>query len=598
MRKRKRRPSANPQGTTAEQVAKSQPVNRPGLRRSFVLLPCIAAFLIFLPTVRFGFLGDDHAQIERNPQVQSWSYLPRLLTTDMWSQKGVDHEGFFYRPLFSVWLLTFYSLAGPTPGLWHLASILLHAAATFLVFKLIFRLTNNLLAASFGALVFAIHPIHIEAVSWVSAANELFYTICILGALLLIQESQASAWDNKETGALLLWAAALFFKETAILLLILFVFASWAKLQTSTEGEHRAKIAFLKAIPWVVTAGFYLGIRTIVLQRFGLESGKQPWGQALLSAPGLFVFYLKKLVFPWRLSGFYYEDIITSPTVGMWTAGLFILTLGTCLLWAAYRRHYLIALSGVLIFLPLLPVLGGLRIYEHGNIAHDRYLYLPSAGLCLLAGILVQKIQPSLSRWNLLAGSIATVVISTGIYLNLSQQSWYADDDTYYRRAVELYPRNFLGWELWAQFNFSHKNPKEGLEKAVQAYRLAPENVSVAYYYARGLFENRRFLEAEPLLQQLSKRTDQKTGRRKILLLAVAQSEMGLGKFLEAENALNALSQMDDAFPGLHSTWGNLYQLQGKLNMASQEFMKDFQLTGDLRSKRQAIALDAGAAIN
>src|SRR5437879_3597415 len=262
----------------------------------YVLIPCLAAALVFLPTLRFGFVGDDHAQIERNPQVQSWSYLPRILTTDMWSQKGADHVGFFYRPLFSVWLLLLYSLVGPTPWPWHLASIVLHAIATFLVFQLISKLAKNDLAASLGALVFAIHPIHIEAVSWVSAANELFYTIFVLGSLLLLQESRDDSWDKKSYGALILWAAALFLKETAVVLLAVFAFLTWAKLETLKETGHRGKVAVLRSIPWIVTAGIYLGLRTIVLQRSGLESGKQPWGEALFSAPGLLEFYLKKLV--------------------------------------------------------------------------------------------------------------------------------------------------------------------------------------------------------------------------------------------------------------------------------------------------------------
>src|SRR5437879_9675627 len=268
----------------------------------YVLIPCLAAALVFLPTLRFGFVNDDHAQIENNPQVRSWSYLPRILTTDMWSQKGADHEGFFYRPLFSVWLLFLYSISGVTTSLWHLASIALHVLTTFLVFKLIDKHLRNNLAASIGALLFAIHPIHIEAVSWVSAANELLYTICILGSLLLLQESNTDSWDKKSYGALILWAAALFFKETAVVLLVVFVFLTWAKLETLKETGHCGKVAALRSIPWIVAAGIYLGLRTIVLQRSGLESGKQSWGEALLSAPGLVEFYLRKLVLPWHLS--------------------------------------------------------------------------------------------------------------------------------------------------------------------------------------------------------------------------------------------------------------------------------------------------------
>jgi hypothetical protein len=56
------------------------------------------------------------------------------------------------------------------------------------------------------------------------------------------------------------------------------------------------------------------------------------------------------------------------------------------------------------------------------------------------------------------------------------------NDDAYYRRAVELYPQNFVAWELWGRFNLSHKKPKEGLEQVTRAYELAPENPNVDFY--------------------------------------------------------------------------------------------------------------------
>ncbi|HEU0049545.1 MAG TPA: tetratricopeptide repeat protein, partial [Nitrososphaera sp.] len=452
---------------------------------------------------------------------------------------------------------------------------------------------KNDLAASLGALVFAIHPIHIEAVSWVSAANELFYTIFVLGSLLLLQESRDDSWDKKSYGALILWAAALFLKETAVVLLAVFAFLTWAKLETLKETGHCGKVAALRSIPWIVAAGIYLGLRTIVLQRSGLESGKQSWGEALLSAPGLVEFYLRKLVLPWHLSSFYYEDLTTNPGIRMWVAVLLIVSLILVLVWAAHKGHGSIALSGALVALPLLPVLGGLRIYERGSIAHDRYLYLPSAGLCLFVGIVVDKFSTKVLRQKSLSTGIGTIIACASIYLCLSQQLWYMNDRAYYYRAVELYPQNFLVWEFWGRFDLTHKNPKEGLEELTRAHQLAPENPNVDYYYARALFENGRYVEAEPLLEQLSNRSEQKKGRREILLLALGQTEMRLGRFLESENTLNRLSQMDSAFPGLHNTFGNLYQLEGKLGVASAEFMKEFELTGDFRSKKQAIALGA-----
>ena len=132
------------------------------------------------------------------------------------------------------------------------------------------------------------------------------------------------------------------------------------------------------------------------------------------------------------------------------------------------------------------------------------------------------------------------------------------------------------------------------MAEITHAYQLAPEDPNVDYYYARALFENERFVEAEPLLKQLSRYNGQRSGRRKIVLLALAQTEIRLGNFLEAENTLNILSQMDDAFPGLHNALGNLYLLRGRVVTARQELLREFELTGDIRSKQQAVTLSSG----
>ena len=505
--------------------------------------------------------------------------------------------GFFYRPLFSVWLLLLYSTADATPEAWHLASIALHVLATFLVFKLLDKQLRNTLPASIGALLFAIHPIHIEAVTWASAANELLYTICILGSLLLLEESKAGTWDDRAWGALGLWAAALFLKETAVVLLIVFVFLTWVKLRTSANGAP-AKQTIAWSVPWLVMAGIYIGLRTLVLHRSGLESGKQPWREALFSAPGLLVFYLKKLVLPWHLSSFYLEDLADGLGFRVCVAIAVMLVLMLLLLWATYRRHHWFALSGAIVIFPLLPILGGLRVYEHGNIAHDRYLYLPSVGLCFLVAILTDRLLTTSKQWKPILRGIVAVIFSAGIYLCFSQQSWYTDDQSYYRRAVTLYPQNVLVWELWGRFNLAHKEPKKGLEETTQAYHLAPDDPNVDYYYARALFDNGLYAAAEPLLEQISIRSDQSRWRRQIVLLALAQTDMRLGRLGEADQALNLLEQTNNTFPGLHNTRGNLYRLEGKQNSAKEEFMKEFKITGDLRSTRAAVALDGGDPLN
>jgi protein O-mannosyl-transferase len=554
----------------------------------YILVPCAAAILIFLPTLHFGFVGDDHAQIERNPQLQSWAFIPRLLTTEMWSQLGAEHEGIYYRPLFSVWLLLIHTLAGSTPWAWHLVSILLHGLATIFVFKLLERLTLNEPAACFGALIFALHPIHIEAIAYVSVANEPLYTICALGSLLLLLESQPGSWDKKACASLVFWVAALLFKETAIVLVFVIVVIAFTRLENSSESARGLKGVMRWAIPWFLTTIAYVSLRTLVLRSSGLEIGKQSWRQAILNAPGLIVFYLRKLLLPWRLSSFYFENLADGPSLHVWLAISVVLAIAGLSVWAAYKRFQSVSLGEAIVILPLIPILGGLRVYEHGNIAHDRYLYLPSVGLCILATILFSKLQLTTKMAQRFGGGLMVAILASGSYLCLSQQTAYVSDRTYYARGIEIDPQNATVWELWGRSDLAHHQIREGLEEITQAHRLAPGNTDVDYYYARGLFESKRCGEAEPLLEKLSSVSDQKLGRRLIILLALAQCQLGQNKVTAAQTTLNMLSQLDNEYPGLHQARGNLYRLEGQETAAAEEFVKEAQLKRSTGSRTNA----------
>src|SRR6266481_689301 len=180
------------------------------IRRLCWVLPCLLALILYARATTFDFLFDDKTLIVLNPQVQSWDYLARLLTTHLWSHRA--HETIIpqYRPTFSMWLLAMYTMGGLNKWFWHLSSVLLHTAATYLVFLVTLEILQNpvercgrsssrasscntgtpasprcagmrsipplrmilppdffrLLAASSAALLFAAHPIHIEPVSW------------------------------------------------------------------------------------------------------------------------------------------------------------------------------------------------------------------------------------------------------------------------------------------------------------------------------------------------------------------------------------------------------------------------------------------------
>lgn len=141
-------------------LARGSMASDSGMRNWRSLAAAVLATAVYLPSIFLDFIHDDHLQILKTPQIQSWDYLPRLLSTDLWSEKTSDHVAYFYRPLFSVWMLLIHSVGNFSPWFWHSSSIVLHMLATYLVFRLCFHLLGESNAALCAAVLFALQPIH------------------------------------------------------------------------------------------------------------------------------------------------------------------------------------------------------------------------------------------------------------------------------------------------------------------------------------------------------------------------------------------------------------------------------------------------------
>jgi tetratricopeptide (TPR) repeat protein len=151
------------------------------------LLPWLAvalAVLVFAGTVGYQFVYDDVEQIAGNVRLQSWEYVPQYFLHDVWNQPGKEVSSSYYRPMFLVWLRLNQESFAWDPAGYHAMAVLLHALVTLLVYLLAVRTLKDRLAAGFAALIFAVHPLHVESVAWVSGANEPEFALFFLGAIL------------------------------------------------------------------------------------------------------------------------------------------------------------------------------------------------------------------------------------------------------------------------------------------------------------------------------------------------------------------------------------------------------------------------------
>src|SRR5258708_32270330 len=118
-------------------------------------------------------------------------------------------------------MLVVNTIGGLSPMWWHFSSMLLYSLTTLLVYRLCEKLLESRVAAFFAALLFAVHPIHVDAVSWVSASNEILFTLLALGAIivLLAPDGSVPLTPSRLAASPALYAAALLTKETAVALL-------------------------------------------------------------------------------------------------------------------------------------------------------------------------------------------------------------------------------------------------------------------------------------------------------------------------------------------------------------------------------------------
>jgi len=184
--------------------------------RTWILLTLVgaAAVLPYLPALGFGFVYDDHLAIEENPYLRMGTSLSQVFTSDVWSLSALGRRSNYYRPMFFLAYDGVFSVAGATPWVFHLTNLFFHAATTVPIFILTRRLWNEDSVALIAALLFAVHPVHVESVVWVAALSEMAYSFFLLLALYFYVHERGDAW--KTAAWLASYAMALLWKEAAI----------------------------------------------------------------------------------------------------------------------------------------------------------------------------------------------------------------------------------------------------------------------------------------------------------------------------------------------------------------------------------------------
>jgi Flp pilus assembly protein TadD len=394
-----------------------------------------------------GFVYDDRWQVLKNGWLGDLANIPRAFTSNVWAFGGGVSN--YYRPLMHVAYILTYAVAGLRPWAFHLVNVLLHVAVTVLVFLAARRAIAAAGTGERGALaggivaglLFGAHPIHTEVVAWVACVPDLVFALFALAAILL----HAGGTLGARAGAVAFFFAGLFAKET--MATVPLVLAAW---DLAFERPRPSLASWVRRYaPYAFALVGYAALRLAVAPQLTLQRHAElgPAGYAINVFP-LFAEHLRALVLPVRLSAFHLLHPIDSLLSVRGAVGVIVTAAFVAATFVAFRRAPAVFFALATVAAPLLPVLYIPALGD--NTFAERYLYLPSFGFVLLAGIAVAQVSERRPRAvPMAAAAVLALATAYGVGSVVRNAVW-RDDFTLWSDTVAKSPdsasaRNELG---------------------------------------------------------------------------------------------------------------------------------------------------------
>ena len=444
-------------------------------------------WIVYLPLRRFGFLlFDDPSYVTRNVHVRSGGGLADVL----WAFTTTDLGN--WHPL--TWLSHMLDcrLFGLDAGFHHMTSAAIHAAATAALFLALHRMTAARWRSALVAAVFALHPLHVESVAWISERKDVLSGL--LFALTLWAWSryvERPGWP-RYVASLGLFAMGLGAKPMLVTLpFVLLLLDVWplGRFTRSTAARR-----LLEKLPFV---GLAVGssLVTLVAQARGLavrSLDAYPVGPRVANAILAYAVYLRRAVWPSDLAYFYpYPTRI--PFLEVAFAAMLLALITVLAIRSLARRPY-VSVGWFWFVVTLVPVIGLVQVGAQSMA--DRYTYIPLVGLCIAAAWGLGDLATSRrygTRW-VAAAAIALVVAC--VFGTSRQLAFWRSDLTLTERALAVTTDNYHAHDTLGAFLAREGRMAEAMPHFEEALRIRPETVSARINLGLALEAHGRLDEA------------------------------------------------------------------------------------------------------
>ena len=525
---------------------------------------------VYVPAMRAGYIWDD------------WNYVPedpRTLTGRLIRDDGGLRRIWFSSDTLDYWPLTHtmfwleWRLWGPNPTGYHVVNVLLHTLAALLVWQVLKQL--NVPGAWLAGLVFAVHPVCVASVAWISERkNTLSMVFYLLAILAYLRHDRLRSWQWYLL-SLVAFGLGLLSKTSIVMLPAVFLLCAWWQ-----RGRVSGK-DLLRSVPFFILSAGMASVSIYCLKRYNLAEvislGPEGFFARLAGSAWVVWFYLYKALLPVRLSMIYPKWSVEVGRVLTWLP-MAALIAGFAILWRLRRtwgRPVLFAMGYFVV--TLFPVLGFFDMWfmQHSLVA-DHFQYVPVVGVIALAAGLaawICRCKGSDVRKIVWAGAAALVALLS--VLSWSRAGIYDNDETLWQDTLRKNPNSPAGhYNLGVVYAEAGKLPK-ALDHYLSAIELRP-NDARAHNNLAAVYSDMG--ELDKAVQHYTRATE--------IRPSYADAYYNLGnvrtKKGELDKAIGHYLKAVEIAPnhsGAHGNLGGVYLKKGQLSKALEHYLRAVKIS-------------------
>lgn len=432
----------------------------------------LVTLAIYWQVNRYDFIIEDNNYVTQNNYVQAGITLNGFL----WAFSTLQE--YLWNPLVWLSLMLDHQLYGLDAGGYHITNLILHMLSTLLLFGLFCRMTGDIWKSAFVAALFALHPIHVESVAWVSERKDVlsaFFWMLTLYLYVLYTEKPAI---RRYLLVIFSFALALMSKPMVVTLpLMMILLDYWPLNRFKSQKSNLILWQMLEKAPFFILSAVFSSIAL-----YAQQHNPSTLASRIADASLAFVIYIEKIFWPHNLA-FCHPYSIQISGWQVWGAALLIVVISVAVIVMIKRLPYLF-IGWFWYAITILPVIG-IVTSDYLPFMADHYTYLPSIGISVMLAWGIPLLFPSqYSRKRVLFPSALGILFILAV-LTWKQCGYWKDSITLFGRTVQITNDNALAYHHLGFIYDELGQHQLAIDNYNNAIRLKP--YYARYYNNRGI---------------------------------------------------------------------------------------------------------------